>query len=168
MEAYLGEIRVFPFQRIPQGWAPCDGRLLPIAQHTALFQLLGTRYGGDGVQRFAIPDLRGRVPVGFGQVMGGMSLKIGTAAGAEAVALTEAQVPSHSHALLGAGVAAATHVPAGAAMAQPATPVYGTPQGALMSAGSVEVLGASQPHSNMQPSLVLSWCMALQGLQAPA
>lgn len=163
MDAYLGEIRVFPFARIPQGWLPCDGRLLAVAEHQVMFQLLGRRYGGDGMARFALPDLQGRVPVGFGQVMGGVTMKLGVATGAEAVALSDAQVPPHGHTLMAAGVAATTSAPGGAALAQPASAVYGPFGGGAMAADVVEPRGAGAAHSNMQPSLVLCWCIAVQG-----
>ncbi|WP_440105953.1 phage tail protein [Acidovorax sp. BL-A-41-H1] len=167
MDRFIGEIRPFGFGRVPQGWAACDGRLLAIAQNPLLFELLGWRYGGDGLSQFALPDLRGRTPIGCGSATNGMAVKLGSHAGDEAVALTSAQVPGHSHALMGATAAASTSVPAGAALAQPAKAAYAAPNGAYMSSQAVAVSGAGLPHSNMQPSLAVNWCIAIDGLRPP-
>src|SRR5439155_18983562 len=96
-EPFLGEIRLFGFNFAPRGWAFCQGQLLPIAQNTALFSLLGTTYGGNGQTTFALPDLRGRVAVGFGQGPGLSNIDLGQVSGAETATLTQAQMPAHGH-----------------------------------------------------------------------
>lgn len=165
MDPFIGEIRAFGFERVPQGWAACDGRMLSIAQNPVLYELLGQRYGGDGISEFALPDLRGRTPIGWGQATNEMTLKLGTRAGDEATALTAAQVPSHSHGLQAASAPASTGVPAGAVLAQPGAAIYAPPNGAQMAPESVAATGAGLPHSNMQPSLAVNWCIAIGGLR---
>ena len=166
MEPFIGEIRAFAFGQIPKGWALCNGSLLAIAQNQALFSLLGVRYGGNGQTTFTLPDLRGRTPVGYGQVVG-VSLPLGTSAGAEAVALTTAQVPSHTHALRGTSEQASTNNPAGGVLAQTAnaaSAAYAVPGSATLAAAAVAPSGTGLAHENMQPSLAVSWCIATVGL----
>src|SRR5436305_2548610 len=98
-DAYIGEIRMFAGNFAPRGWATCDGQILPIAQNTALFSLLGTQYGGNGQTTFALPDLRGRVPIHYGQGPGLSPYDIGEAAGTETITLTQNEIPAHSHTL---------------------------------------------------------------------
>lgn len=166
MDPFIGEIRAFAFGQIPKGWALCNGSLLAVAQNQALFSLLGTRYGGNGQTTFALPDLRGRTPVGYGQVAG-VSLPLGTSAGAETVALTGTQVPSHTHALRGTSELASTNNPAGGVLAQTAntaSAAYAAPGSATLAAAAVASSGAGLAHENMQPSLAVSWCIAIVGL----
>lgn len=111
-EPFVGEIRMFGFNFEPQGWAFCDGRLLPISQNAALFSLLGTTYGGDGVSTFALPDLRSRVPVSLGQGEGLSSYAEGQAGGTETVTITPAQMPAHTHAVNASSSPAASERPA--------------------------------------------------------
>jgi microcystin-dependent protein len=152
----IGEIRLFPWGTVPPGWAQCDGRLLQTRQETALFQLLGTTYGGDGVNDFAVPDLRGRVPVGAGPQ------PIGKHGGEEAHALTEAELPAHTHvarasADAGGSTAAGGNVLAGA-------PIWTTSGSATTLAdGTVTSTGGNRPHPNMQPYLALAACIAVRG-----
>lgn len=159
-EPFLAEIRIFGFTFAPRGWALCDGQILPINQYQSLYSLLGTTYGGDGRTTFGLPDLRGRVPLHEGS---GYSL--GMRSGAENVALSAAQIPGHTHQLNATGDAATTDSPAEAVFAQTLDDRY-APAADLVNTASSAVLnaGGSQAHTNMQPSLVLNFCIALQGL----
>ncbi|MCE1191426.1 MAG: tail fiber protein [Acidovorax sp.] len=166
MDPFIGEIRAFAFGMIPKGWAVCNGSLLAIAQNQPLFSLLGTRYGGNGQTTFALPDLRGRTPVGYGQTQSG-GLPLGTNGGSETVALTTAQVPSHSHALRGTTGLATTNNPANGVLAQTAnaaSAAYAAPGSATLAAAAVASSGAGLAHENMQPSLVVNWCIAINGI----
>ncbi len=160
---FLGELKLAGFNFPPRGWAFCNGQLLPIAQNTALFSLLGTTYGGNGQTTFALPDLRGRVPVHIGS-----SVTLGEQGGVENVTLTTSQLPSHSHTLAGSSDLANASAPGGALPA--AKPRGGinrySPPGSntVMAPGSVAATGGGQPHNNMQPYLVLSWLIALEGI----
>ena len=162
-QPFVGEIRMFGGNFAPQGWMFCEGQILPISENDALFSLIGTTYGGDGQMTFALPDLRGRIPVHQG---GGFSQ--GQAGGVETVTLTADQMPGHAHALMATGSVATSTQPAGAALAGSTgvtiTP-YGTdaPLAALSPASSTSV-GGSQPHSNMQPYLCVSFIISLFGI----
>jgi microcystin-dependent protein len=176
-DPFVAEIRMFPFNFAPQGWATCDGQLLPIAQNTALFSLIGTTYGGDGRTTFALPDLRARVPLQAGQGAGLSSYDQGQMGGADAVTLTVAQIPSHSHAVQalgagGAGTAAAS--PSAGTVFGPSqaratstgyvTPTSGSaPPTATMHASAIAPSGGSLPHNNLSPYLTFTFCIALQG-----
>lgn len=158
-EPFLAEIRIFSFSFAPRGWAMCNGQLLPINQNQALFSLLGTTYGGNGVTNFALPDLRARTPihVGNGHILGQRS-------GEQAHALTVAELPAHTHAARAAGEAASTNLPAGNLLAS-VNNGYTSPDNLVaMSAASVAIAGGSQAHQNMQPFLTLTACIALQGI----
>ena len=176
MEPFVGQITVFPFNFAPVGWALCEGQLMPISQNTALFSLLGTFYGGDGRTTFALPDLRGRVPVGQGQVPGLSFHDIGEMEGGEAVTLLATQNPPHSHPFPAVAAQATTNAPNGALPAEGhgsgrgAFPVnfYAPPQTAVpLASGQVASAGGGQPHNNLQPYLSLNWCIALQGVFPP-
>jgi microcystin-dependent protein len=163
---YLGEIRFVAFNFAPQGWALCNGQLLPINQYEALFNLLGTNFGGDGKTNFALPDMRGRVPVGTGQGTGLTERIIGAQGGQENVTLTVDQMPAHRHALQASSTTANSKAPAGNALANSSTaPIY-TNQTAdvALEAKSVTIAGKSQPHENMQPFLGMTCIIALQGI----
>jgi|SRR5271167_1144446 len=170
-EPFLGEIRIFGGNFAPNGWALCDGSLLPISQNTALFSILGTTYGGDGVRTFALPDLRGRVGVSFGQGPGLSSYQQGQVGGAESDTLTTAQMPSHSHSV-GASETPSTNDPKGAVPAKSVGPqigsgahVYGAaPDGTAMNSAMVGPTGGGQPVSILQPYLVINYIIALQGI----
>ena len=163
-EPFLSEIRLMSFVFPPKGWAQCNGQLLPINQNQGLFSLLGTTYGGDGRVNFALPDLRGRSPlhVGNGHVLGERG-------GEQAHTLTAAELPGHSHALSASSDVANSHLP-GAAL--PAGKPRGginryAPAGgaaAVMGSSSLAPAGGNQPHTNMQPYLVMNWVIALQGI----
>jgi microcystin-dependent protein len=169
MEPFLGEIRLFPINFAPGGWTACDGRLLSISQNTALFSLLGTMYGGDGRSTFALPDLRGRTPVGMGQGAGTSNYAQGQMAGTETVTLTSNEMPAHIHPLSSAAVPVSTaagtsNSPVGGYFA-PATDQYGDSAGggnlaAGMLNGNSASTGGSQPHENRMPFQVLSYCIA--------
>ncbi len=163
-EPFIGEIRNFGFNFAPRGWALCQGQLLPINQNTALFSLLGTMYGGDGRITFALPDLRGRTPIGFGQGPGLSDRTQGEAAGEEAVTLTESDLAAHTHPVTAASVAT-TKNPAGAVPGfTPRGHSYGTTADAVMSPTMVGQSGDGTPHDNMPPYLVTNWCIATEGI----
>jgi microcystin-dependent protein len=167
MDNFVAEIRLFGFNFPPKGWAQCNGQLLPISQNTALFALLGTYYGGDGVTTFALPDLRDRTPIGAGQGPGLADRAMGETGGAAAVTLTEANLPAHRHGGLSAASAAATSstaVPGTSALATSATPAYGV---ASNMAAVAQVVGSGLPHNNRQPCLGTNFCIALQGIFPP-
>lgn len=167
MDPYLGEIRLFGFTFAPVDWLPCDGRLLPISQYTALFSLLATTYGGDGRTTFAIPDLRGRVPVGVGQGPGLSPQTQGQAAGSETITLTPPQLPPHSH-TVAASATATTKNPSGALPGVTgAGSSYDTAAGLTMSAAMIGGGGSSAPVPILQPYLVLNWCIATNGIFPP-
>jgi len=163
---FLGEIRLFPFNFAPTGWAACLGQVLPISQNTALFSLLGTTYGGDGKSTFALPNLQGRVPLSQGQGVGTSMYNLGQVGGSEETVITHAELPTHNHFVrANTGPAKATG-PAGAVLAQAGTPMYApTPDGTTyMSHETISATGKSQPMSLLQPFLVLNFCIALQGI----
>lgn len=168
---YLGEIRLMAISFAPKGWAPCYGQLLPINQNQALFALLGTMYGGDGIYNFALPDLRGRAPVHAGSTPGSPTVVVGERGGVEQVALTFQNNPSHSHSVQASTDVANTSSPAGAVLgAKPRGGVDAYASGGLLvglGTSSTTSAGGGQPHNNMQPSLVLGFYIALQGIFPP-
>ena len=158
-EPFLSEIRLMSFVFAPKGWALCDGQLLPINQNQGLFSLLGTTFGGDGRVNFALPDLRGRVPIHVGS-----SHTLGERGGEQVHTLSIAEMPTHIHMLQASASNANTNSPANAVLAN-STAVYHAATGlTALSASSVTNVGGSQAHLNMQPFLVLSFCIALQGI----
>ncbi|ROR72844.1 phage tail protein [Bogoriella caseilytica] len=164
MEPYIGTIQFFGFSFAPQGWAFCNGQLVSISQNTALFSLLGTYYGGNGQTTFALPDLRGRFPMGQGQGPGLQNRDIGQIGGAEQVTLGVNEIPAHGHPVAAAG-AATSKSPAGNLPAvTPAGSAYGPQASGQMSSQMVGASGGNQPHPNMPPYLVGNWCIALVGI----
>lgn len=159
-EPFLSEIRVFSFVFPPKGWALCNGQLLPINQNQGLFSLLGTTFGGDGRVNFALPDLRGRVPIHVGSAH-----TLGERGGEPAHTLSIAELPEHAHvAHATTGTADQTN-PGNRTLATTTVASYGAPQSLVaMHAGMVANTGGSQAHLNMQPFLTLSMCIALQGI----
>ncbi len=166
---FVGQVKLFSGTFAPQGWHDCDGSLLSIAQHQALFSLIGTIYGGDGQTTFALPDLRGRAVVGAGQGPGLSSYTIGESSGVESVTLTQTQIPAHSHALQAAATLGATASPAGAVPAASPDGVgaYTATPDAAMHAATLESAGGSQPHPNMQPFLAIRYIICLEGIYPP-
>jgi microcystin-dependent protein len=162
---FLGEIRLLPYNFAPQGWAFCNGQILPITQNTALFSLLGTTYGGNGTNNFALPDLRGRVPISSGQGPGLSEYLLGEVAGSENVTLTSNEMPTHIHQVVANNGPGTATRPAGAVPARTGTSNYAAaPDGTPMNAGMISSAGGSQPHQNLQPLLVLNFCIAMQGI----
>jgi microcystin-dependent protein len=162
VEPFLGEIRLVAFTFAPRGWALCAGQLLPISQNQALFALLGTTYGGDGKSTFALPDLRGRVPLGAGESVGGSAYPVGSTGGQETVKLAVGQIPSHSHAVRGNSGAASTKNAVGAVPARGGA--YAATQNASMNAAMLGKSGGGQAHENRQPYLSLNYVIALEGI----
>lgn len=165
-DPFVGEIRMFGFGFAPQGWAACNGQLLPIDQNQALFSLLGTTYGGDGRTTFALPDMQSRVPVGQGQGPGLSSYAEGQAGGAETVTLAAAQMPGHTHPVKASSGAADSSQPGGRALARSASHIYTAKPDAstVMNADMLGDAGGSQPHENTQPYLAVNFCIALAGI----
>ena len=159
-DQFLAEIRIFPFFFAPTGWAFCDGQIMPISQNTALFALLGTTYGGNGQTNFALPNLRGRVPIHFDATH-----DLGEAAGSTSVTVNIQQLPTHLHGLQASSNSAGTVADPTGAFLAPATTGYGPPNAlATLSPQSVTSVGGSQPHNNMMPYLTLNFIIALQGI----
>lgn len=164
-EPFLGEIRMMSFGFPPKGWALCNGQLLSISQNQALFSLLGTYYGGDGRTTFGLPNLQGRAPL---HASNGNAYPVGTAAGEENHTLTMQQTPAHTHPASGSAATASTPAPAGSVLAG-ATNLYGSPLSLTPLIGTtITPVGGGQPHYNMQPYLVTSFCIALQGVYPSA
>ncbi|AHJ96604.1 phage tail protein [Hymenobacter swuensis] len=178
MENFLGEIRLMSFSRAPRGWAFCQGQALPINQNQALFSLLGTQYGGDGVTTFKLPDLRGRVALGQGRSpISGSTYSMGQVQGQEGVALTVPQMPQHVHSTftgtLNAGgdadINTSENTFPAVTSSDPAVKPYstGTPNatmGAALSGAALAPGGGNQPHENRQPFLTLNYAIALTGI----
>ncbi len=162
---YVGEIRMFAGNFAPVGWAFCDGQLFAISENETLFQLIGTTYGGDGQSTFALPDLRGRVPVHQGT--GGFPATLGQTGGVEEVTLTTQEIPAHTHALIAAATPAqATAEPTGSLTAIASTALYSVPaSGTLaMDPAAVGSAGGSQPHTNLAPFLCVNFIISLFGI----
>ncbi|HEY8876941.1 MAG TPA: tail fiber protein [Roseateles sp.] len=164
-DPFIGEIRLFAGNFAPRDWAFCNGQLMSIAQNTALFALVGTTYGGNGQTTFALPDLRGRVPVHMGQGPGLTPRTQGEMAGSETVTLLSSQMPAHSHALRASTAAASGSSPAGALLGSTSVNSYdSSAAGVPMAPGAIGNSGGSQPHNNMAPTLTLNYIIALAGI----
>jgi microcystin-dependent protein len=167
-QPFIGEIRMFGGNFAPVGWALCEGQIQQISQNSALFNLIGTTYGGDGVNTFALPDLRGRVPNHQGQSAGTSVYVIGEISGVENVTLTGLQLPAHTHtanaAAIGNTDTPVNHYPA----ADPAGNVVqfkaNTAANATMNGSAIATAGGNQPHSNLQPLLAVNYIIALFGI----
>jgi microcystin-dependent protein len=171
MDVFLAEIRIFPFNFAPTGWALCNGQLMPISQNTALFSLLGTTYGGDGKSTFGLPNLQGAAPLMAGQGAGLSFYNLGQSGGEASVTLLTSQMPAHSHAINALNFLGETSNPAGQVWAESVagrqnTSLYtqNTAQNVNMSAQAIAVTGSSQAHNNMPPFLTLTFCIALTGI----
>jgi len=158
-EPFLAEIRMVGFNFAPRGWAFCDGQILPINQNQSLYSLLGTTYGGDGRTSFALPDLRGRVPIHVDD-----GHRQGQKSGAETVTLSAAEMSAHSHTIQTSNDPSNTQSPAGAVLAKSAQVYRGTGTQVNMKSGTMLNNGGGQAHNNMQPYLAVHFCIALQGL----
>ena len=173
-EPFLGQISIYGFNFAPRGWAFCNGQILPIAQNTALFSLLGTTYGGNGQTTFALPNLQSRMPLQFGQGPGLSSYALGQAAGTESVTITINEMPSHAHAYTipaFAGAEGNASTPAANALlgdvqTPAATKIYrtGVQPDTQMTGGNTSILGGNQPTEIMNPYLALNFCIALEGI----
>lgn len=170
-DPFVAEIRIFPFNFAPKGWAWCDGQLMPLSQNTALFSLLGTTYGGDGKSTFALPDLQGRAPMHPGQGQGLSLHDLGESGGSETVTLLQSEIPFHTHSLRGTTEDGELKSPG-------PTRVLGRSIGAFayqsstsglqpMSSQTLAPAGGDAPHNNMQPYLTMYFCIALQGVFPP-
>jgi microcystin-dependent protein len=171
-DPFVAEIRIFPFNFAPKGWAWCDGQLLPLSQNTALFSLLGTTYGGDGKSTFALPDLQGRAPMHPGQGPGLSLHNLGEQGGSETVTLLQSEIPSHPHSMRANTDFADVQTPSNArsiARSQNAN-AYKAPAGqpvVQLHPGALAPAGGDQPHNNLQPYLTLYFNIALQGVFPP-
>jgi microcystin-dependent protein len=160
-QPYVGEIRMFGGNFAPAGWMFCEGQLLPISENETLFQLIGTTYGGDGESTFGLPDLRGRIPIHQGN-----GFILAETGGVEEVTLTVSQIPAHSHPLLGTTTVANDQFPGPNVPAQTATfdGYQSSPANVNMAPQSIGPVGGSQPHTNFQPYLCISFIISLYGI----
>lgn len=168
-DQFVAEIRIFPFNFAPRGWATCDGQILPISQNTALFSLLGTYYGGNGVANFALPNLGDSAVLGQGQGPGLSPHFVGETGGSAAVSLVGTQIPAHTHTLM-ATASATSATPTALALAPPVdgSVAYKTPSAlTAMAPDSISSAGGAGAHENRQPFLTLNFCIALQGIFPP-
>jgi microcystin-dependent protein len=171
-DPFVAEIRIFPFNFAPNGWAWCDGQLLPLSQNTALFSLLGTTYGGNGKSNFALPDLQGNAPMFWGQGPGLSLYDLGQTAGSQTVTLLESEIPSHSHGMMAAAQIATSGVPSpsvglGRSRGMNLYQANVTQNVVQMSPSAIGPAGGSLPHNNMMPYLTFYFCIALQGVFPP-
>jgi microcystin-dependent protein len=177
-DPYIGQIMLCPYQFAPLGWIDCAGQLLPISQYTALFSLIGTYYGGNGTTNFALPDLQGRVPLSMGQSRTGSTYSLGETSGVEQVTLTTNTMASHSHSLNAITTSGTTNAPAGGLLARlfvgsarggTSGDIYNstTTDTALVQNSISLSTGGNQPHPNVQPFLVLRYCIAIAGVFPP-
>jgi microcystin-dependent protein len=174
-DQFVAEIRIFPFNFPPTGWAFCDGQLMPLSQNTALFSLLGTTYGGDGKSTFALPDMQGNAPMQPGQGQGLSLRDLGEMSGVETITLLQSEIPIHTHALSASDADATTSLPTNELPAKglwdagTSGGVVGAysdtaPGNQTMAFQSLSLAGGGLPHNNMQPYLTLNFCIALQGI----
>lgn len=164
-EPFIAEIRIFAGNFAPRGWAFCDGQLLPIAQNTALFSLIGTTYGGDGRSTTALPDLQGRAPMHPGRGPGLTSRRLGERGGVETVTLAETQIPNHTHTLNVNSTQGNSRNPENNYLASAQSKQYGVTGNSVdMHDSALQSAGGSQPHNNMQPYIAMNFIIALVGL----
>jgi microcystin-dependent protein len=167
-DPFVAEIRIFPFNFPPKGWAFCDGQLLPLSQNTALFSLVGTTYGGDGKSNFALPNMQGNAPMHPRQGPGLSLHDLGETGGSPTVALLDSEIPAHSHGLMASGQPGEDAAPGTqeALARSTGANLYQTSAGNLVQLApqALATTGGSQPHNNMQPYLTFNFCIALQGV----
>ena len=167
-DRYLGSIALVAFNFAPIGWATCDGQLMSIRENTALFSLLGTMYGGDGINTFALPDLRGRMPIGQGQGPGTSLYNVGETGGTETETLTLSQIPQHTHTPIGSGSPANTGSVSGTYWATPRLLLYSSVAPSVpMKSVAIGSTGGNQPHDNQKPYLTINYIIALEGIFPP-
>jgi microcystin-dependent protein len=168
-DPFVAEIRIFPFNFAPKGWAWCDGQLLPLSQNTALFSLLGTTYGGNGKSNFALPDLQGRAPMHPGQGPGLSLHDLGETGGSETVTLLESEIPAHNHGFSVSTQLALENSSQDQNLAMgDGINLYASPNPLVsMSEMALAPAGGDQPHNNLQPYLTFYFCIALQGVFPP-
>jgi len=170
-DQFVGEIRPFPYNFAPYGWALCDGQLMSISQNTALFSLIGTYYGGDGRTTFGLPNLQGQIAVSQGQAAGLSVYEIGETIGSETVTLLLTQMATHTHAGAVSSTAGRATTPGSSVVLAPTgrggPPLYASASNALMAPNAVGPTGGSGPHNNMMPYLVINYCIALTGIFPP-
>ena len=169
MDPFVAEIRIFPFNFAPKGWAFCDGQILPLSQNTALFSLLGTTYGGDGKSNFALPDMQGNAPMHPGQGPGLSLHDLGETGGSETVTLLESEIPAHVHSLVASQADAGSQSPVGQLPAAGVGVGMYAPAGSLvgLNTNALTPAGGDQPHNNMMPYLTFYFNIALQGVFPP-
>jgi len=174
-DPFVAEIRIFPFNFAPQGWAFCNGQIMSISQNTALFSLVGTTYGGDGIRNFALPNLQGNAPMSPGQGPGLSPHILGEASGSPSVTLLTSGMPSHTHGINcidgprvgGQSGSPANAIPVKTGGAPANAYTSGAPQNQTMAAAMVGVVGGNMPHNNLMPYLTLNFCIAMQGIYPP-
>jgi microcystin-dependent protein len=173
-DPYVAEIRIFPFNFAPKGWAFCSGQILPISQNTALFSLLGTVYGGNGTSNFGLPNMQGNAPMAPGQGPGLSLYDLGETGGSTSVTLLQTEIPLHNHPVnVGTQDVADVQVPSPTRILGKSKNAFayvpGTPTPSLiqMNAAMIGMTGGNLPHNNMQPYLTLNFCIALQGIFPP-
>lgn len=165
MTPFLGEIRMFPYGFAPRNWMYCQGQLLSIAQNTPLFAILGTTYGGNGQNTFALPNLNGRSPIHWGNLPGGDVYSLGEAAGVSTVTLTANQLPAHTHSISAAATVGNTDSPSGAlAQSSIRSDLYASTANTTMAPGAVSSAGNTQAHNNLPPYLAMGFFIAVQGV----
>lgn len=167
MDPFVAEIRIVGFNFAPVGWAFCDGQLLPLSQNTALFSLLGTTYGGNGLNNFALPDLQGRAPIQPGQGPGLSLRDLGETGGAESITLIESEMPAHTHTARAVNDAGLQSSPQGALLARANMYKNNAANLGSMRSQAMTPAGGSVPHNNMQPYLTMNFIIALQGIYPP-
>jgi microcystin-dependent protein len=169
MDPFVAEIRILASNFPPRGWATCDGQILPISQNTALFSLLGTFYGGNGISTFALPDLQGRAPVHAGTGLGLSQYDLGQSGGSETVTLLSSEMPLHNHGVTVSQADGNVRVPTGQLFATGiGIGMYAPPPVQTnLNFIAAPVAGGSLPHNNMQPYLTLLFCIAMQGIFPP-
>ena len=168
-DPFVAEIRIFPFNFAPRGWAFCNGQILPISQNTALFSLLGTTYGGNGQSTFALPNMQGSAPMHPGQGPGLSLHDLGEIGGSETVTLLESEIPAHTHSMMASQADGNDTSPGGGLIASGIGVAAFAAPGALvqMSPNALTPAGGAQPHNNLMPYLTLNFNIALQGVFPP-
>jgi microcystin-dependent protein len=170
-DPFVAEIRIFPFNFAPKGWAFCNGQILPLSQNTALFSLLGTTYGGDGKSTFALPDLQGAAPLHVGGNQPGPGLSVydlGQSGGTDSVTLLTTETPVHTHSVAAQTIDQGDNRIPGPTLNLGNTQMYSTAApNATLDPSAVSIVGSGQPHNNLMPYLTLNFCIALQGVFPP-